>query len=114
MIRVTQCDNCLDRDIRPAFRTNGSPRTLVPDLGMYVIGVQSFPFRRVPVSVPDGCLLVQAGKQLERLSGGHVLAGFHEVRRATLQRIVLRSFDCLLHTTDCSALTDDALLGSNP
>lgn len=35
--------------------------------------------RRVPVSVPNGCLLVQAGKQLERLTGGHVLAGFHEV-----------------------------------
>eukprot|EP00904_Undaria_pinnatifida_P009792 jgi/Undpi1/5943/HiC_scaffold_2.g01217.m1 len=35
--------------------------------------------RKVPVSVPDGCLLVQAGKQLERLTGGHVLAGFHEV-----------------------------------
>lgn len=32
------------------------------------------------MSVPDGCLLVQAGKQLERLTGGHVLAGFHEVR----------------------------------
>lgn len=29
--------------------------------------------------MPDGCLLVQAGKQLERLTGGHVLAGFHEV-----------------------------------
>lgn len=40
--------------------------------------------RRVPVSVPDGCLLVQAGKQLERLTGGHVLAGFHEVRPAGL------------------------------
>lgn len=40
----------------------------------------------MPVSVPDGCLLVQAGKQLERLTGGHVLAGFHEVRRAGLSR----------------------------
>lgn len=36
--------------------------------------------RKMPVAVPDGCLLVQAGKQLERLTGGHVLAGFHEVR----------------------------------
>lgn len=35
--------------------------------------------RRVPVRVPDGCLLVQAGKQLEWLTGGRVLAGFHEV-----------------------------------
>jgi len=31
------------------------------------------------VTVPDGCLLVQAGKQIEYLTGGHVLAGFHEV-----------------------------------
>ncbi|KAJ8600179.1 hypothetical protein CTAYLR_001951 [Chrysophaeum taylorii] len=29
--------------------------------------------------IPEGCLLVQAGKQLEWLTGGHVLAGFHEV-----------------------------------
>lgn len=36
--------------------------------------------RRVPVRVPAGCLLLQAGKQLEWLTGGHVLAGMHEVR----------------------------------
>ncbi len=29
--------------------------------------------------MPDGCLLIQAGKQLEYLTGGHVQAGFHEV-----------------------------------
>jgi len=34
---------------------------------------------RVPVAVPDGCLLLQAGKQLEHLTGGHIKAGFHEV-----------------------------------
>lgn len=34
---------------------------------------------KTPVSVPDGCLLVQAGKQIEYLTGGHVMAGFHEV-----------------------------------
>lgn len=34
---------------------------------------------RMSVSVPDGCLLVQAGKQIEYLTGGHVLAGYHEV-----------------------------------
>ena len=31
------------------------------------------------VRIPDGCLLVQAGQQFEYLTGGHVLAGFHEV-----------------------------------
>lgn len=34
---------------------------------------------RVPVRIPDGCLLLQAGKQMEWLTGGHVQAGMHEV-----------------------------------
>jgi len=33
----------------------------------------------VQVRVPDGCLLVQGGKQLEILTGGHIEAGYHEV-----------------------------------
>jgi len=35
--------------------------------------------RKMLVKVPDGCLLLQAGKQFEMLTAGHVLAGFHEV-----------------------------------
>jgi isopenicillin N synthase-like dioxygenase len=35
--------------------------------------------KKTSVFIPDGCLLVQAGKQCEYLTGGHVLAGFHEV-----------------------------------
>jgi hypothetical protein len=35
--------------------------------------------RRLDVRVPEGCLLVQAGKQLEHVTGGRVLAGWHEV-----------------------------------
>lgn len=35
--------------------------------------------RKIPVRVPDGCLLLQAGKEFEYLTGGYVLAGFHEV-----------------------------------
>ena len=31
------------------------------------------------MKIPDGCLLVQAGKQMEWLTGGHVQAGWHEV-----------------------------------
>ena len=34
---------------------------------------------RVPVKIPPGCLLLQAGLQFQHLTGGHVLAGFHEV-----------------------------------
>eukprot|EP00246_Nothoceros_aenigmaticus_P013397 TRINITY_DN4587_c0_g1_i1.p1 TRINITY_DN4587_c0_g1~~TRINITY_DN4587_c0_g1_i1.p1 ORF type:complete len:193 (+),score=38.79 TRINITY_DN4587_c0_g1_i1:33-581(+) len=35
--------------------------------------------RKVDVNVPPGCLLVQAGKQLEWLTGGECRAGMHEV-----------------------------------
>jgi isopenicillin N synthase-like dioxygenase len=35
--------------------------------------------QKLSVAMPDGCLLVQAGKQIEYCTGGHVLAGFHEV-----------------------------------
>jgi hypothetical protein len=31
------------------------------------------------VTIPDGCLLLQAGIQLEHLTGGECLAGYHEV-----------------------------------
>ena len=31
------------------------------------------------VKIPEGQLLVQAGKQLEWMTGGHIKAGFHEV-----------------------------------
>jgi isopenicillin N synthase-like dioxygenase len=34
---------------------------------------------KIPVRVPDGCLLVQAGKQAEWLTGGTITAGYHEV-----------------------------------
>ncbi|CAF1328409.1 unnamed protein product [Rotaria sordida] len=35
--------------------------------------------KRLAVKVAQGCLLLQAGKQFEWLTGGQVLAGFHEV-----------------------------------
>ncbi|KAI8928915.1 hypothetical protein BC831DRAFT_446344 [Entophlyctis helioformis] len=35
--------------------------------------------QKLLVKIPDGCLLVQAGKQMEWLTGGHVQAGYHEV-----------------------------------
>jgi len=35
--------------------------------------------KKLAVKVPNNCLLLQAGKQFEWLTGGHVLAGFHEV-----------------------------------
>jgi hypothetical protein len=38
------------------------------------------------VCIPEGCLLLQAGKQMEWLSGGQVKAGFHEVRMLCMLR----------------------------
>lgn len=35
--------------------------------------------KKLSVKIPDGCLLIQAGNQLEYLTGGHVMAGYHEV-----------------------------------
>ncbi|GAB4817628.1 hypothetical protein N2152v2_004674 [Parachlorella kessleri] len=35
--------------------------------------------RRIPVRIPEGCLLIQAGAQMEWLTGGAVKAGYHEV-----------------------------------
>ena len=31
------------------------------------------------VKIPEGCLLIQAGTSFEHITGGYVLAGFHEV-----------------------------------
>lgn len=35
--------------------------------------------KKMQVKIPDGCLLLQAGKTFEHITGGYVLAGFHEV-----------------------------------
>jgi len=41
------------------------------------------------VVVPDGCLLVQAGMEIEHLTGGYIKAGYHEVliTEKTLQQV---------------------------
>ncbi|KAI8803945.1 hypothetical protein BJ742DRAFT_468148 [Cladochytrium replicatum] len=44
--------------------------------GLYIWGRNG---KKLEVRIPDGCLLVQAGKQLEWLTGGHIEAGYHEV-----------------------------------
>ena len=35
--------------------------------------------KRIPVRIGDGCLLLQAGIMFEKLTGGFVMGGFHEV-----------------------------------
>jgi len=36
-------------------------------------------WKKVPVKIPKGCLLLQAGSSFEHITGGYVLAGYHEV-----------------------------------
>ncbi|KAF9973328.1 hypothetical protein BGZ73_003440 [Actinomortierella ambigua] len=50
---------------------------------------------KLAVRVPDGCLLVQAGKQMEWLTGGVVQAGYHEVvvNEATMRVIENKTND---------------------
>lgn len=59
--------------------------------------------RRVPVRVPEGCLLVQAGKQLEILTGGEVMAGMHEVSSRRCQGSSSKGWSCVrrLMPFDC-------------
>ena len=35
--------------------------------------------KKMPVKIPDGCLLLQAGIMFEHLTGGYIMAGYHEV-----------------------------------
>ena len=51
--------------------------------------------KKLSVKIPDGCLLIQAGNQLEYLTGGHVMAGFHEVviNKATTETIARKQRD---------------------
>jgi isopenicillin N synthase-like dioxygenase len=36
-------------------------------------------WKKVAVKIPKGCLLIQAGTSFEHITGGYVLAGYHEV-----------------------------------
>ena len=36
-------------------------------------------WKKIPVKIPKGCLLLQAGSTFEHITGGYVLSGYHEV-----------------------------------
>merc|ERR1719464_1175133 len=36
-------------------------------------------FKKMACKIPQGCLLMQAGRMFEWITGGYVLSGFHEV-----------------------------------
>ena len=67
------------------FSTNAPSRKIL--ISTQVHGKSRFPGltvwtrsgKAVAPKIPDGCLLLQAGKQFEHLTAGYVLAGFHEV-----------------------------------
>lgn len=35
--------------------------------------------QKIAVKIPPGCLLLQGGSMFEHITGGYVLAGYHEV-----------------------------------
>lgn len=49
--------------------------------------------QRIPVLVPDGCLLVQSGIQLEYLTGGLIKRGMHEVVVSEETRSAFKELD---------------------
>lgn len=51
---------------------HGKPR--FPGLDIWTRGN-----KRIAAELPDGCLLIQAGRQLEYLTGGRLLNGYHQV-----------------------------------
>lgn len=61
---------------------------------------------KMTVKVPSGCLLIQAGKQIEHLTAGHVKAGFHEVGPC-FQTDAIRSRLPHVPTNDCPTLQAD-------
>eukprot|EP00299_Pterocystis_sp_00344_P003398 c1401_g1_i1.p1 GENE.c1401_g1_i1~~c1401_g1_i1.p1 ORF type:complete len:347 (+),score=67.87 c1401_g1_i1:30-1070(+) len=63
-----------------------------PALNIFLRDGSDAPRKKVAVKVPDGCLLIQAGKELEWLTGGHIQAGYHEViiLESTLEKIAAR------------------------
>ncbi|CAK0743882.1 hypothetical protein CVIRNUC_001504 [Coccomyxa viridis] len=72
--------------------------------------------RRMPVSIPDGCLLIQAGKQIEWLTNGHIRGGMHEVvcteaTRAAVDRVRAAGRPlCRVSSTVFAHIASDELL----
>lgn len=81
-------------------------------------------WKKVSVRIPKGCLLLQAGSTFEHITGGYVLAGYHEVmytddtkkamlaakedqaRERILWRVSSTLFSHFRHDTDISPMRD--------
>ena len=46
-------------------------------------------WKKRPVKIPEGCLLVQSGTTFEHITGGYVPAGFHEVIYTDATKVVV-------------------------
>lgn len=46
-------------------------------------------WKRQPVTIPPGCLLLQSGIMFEQLTGGYVMAGYHEVVYSEQTKVVV-------------------------
>jgi isopenicillin N synthase-like dioxygenase len=53
-------------------------------------------WKKKSVKIPTGCLFVQAGKSFEQITGGYVLAGFHEVIYTEATRLAVEKRKALL------------------
>lgn len=64
------------------------------------------------VKIPDGCLLIQVGKQLEWLTGGYFMAGYHEVicKEETLQSLKTQKSKWRVSSTLFSHVNSDRQL----
>ena len=76
---------------------------------------------RIQVKVPEGCLICQSGKTFEHITGGYIMAGFHEVvydekAKAAMEqakaagrstwRVSSTMFTHLRYDTDCTPLQE--------
>lgn len=72
------------------------------------------------VKVPEGHLLLQAGKQLEWFTGGHIKAGFHEVlhtedvEKAKFQAIAEKRIHWRISSTMFCQVEDSIVMQPHP
>lgn len=67
--------------------------------------------KRVAVKIPAGCLFIQAGKQLEWLTGGYVKAGMHEASYSTYPVVRHTIISVLAHVSFTNVMGCSAVSG---
>eukprot|EP00834_Sanchytrium_tribonematis_P001000 NODE_21_length_42443_cov_0.822808.p11 type:complete len:339 gc:universal NODE_21_length_42443_cov_0.822808:12606-11590(-) len=82
LLAPTGCDllNVKEGDVLAAFHYDLNFLTLHGKArfpGLYIWARNTG--KKIPVKIPGGTILIQAGKQLEYVTGGKVVAGYHEV-----------------------------------